>query len=282
MLNHRQEFSIEAMSMILNVSTSGDYEWLHREPSKRENDNKMLLTKIENIFNDYFKRYGSPRVYQELRSAGEHVGENRVAKIMAKNGMKSIYNTRKKVKTTISNHSFPVSPNLLNRNFNPAESDLVWVSDITYIHSQIGWLYLCQVKDLYSKRIVGWSIATHMRTEMVIEALQMAIDQRGVRKGLLFHSDRGSQYCSNEFRKVLQFRGIISSMSRKGNCWDNAPAESFFATLKCELVYHVVFKNLDDARRQIFHYIEFFYNRIRRHSALGYLSPMQFEKLNAA
>jgi len=282
MENHEDDFSIETMSQILNVSRSGYYDWLVRPISRRELADKELFMEVEKIYYEFSRRYGSDRIHKELRDREIRTSRKRVERIMAENDLKSIYNTRKKVKTTDSNHDLPVSPNLLNREFEVMKPNLVWVSDITYIHSRQGWLYLCQIKDLFSRKVVGWSIADHMRTEMVLEALDMAVKTRSPKPGLLFHSDRGSQYCSRIFRDALNDYQMISSMSRKGNCWDNAPAESFFATLKCELVNHVFFKNLDDAKRQIFQYIEFFYNRIRKHSSLGYLSPALFEKKNAA
>ena len=282
MEDHECDFSIEAMSQILNASRSGYYDWLNRVPSRRKLTDQDLFMEIESVYFEFHRRYGSDRIHKELRDRGIRTSRKRIERLMAENNLRSIYNIRKKVKTTDSNHDLPVSPNLLARNFQVMKPNLVWVSDITYIPSQQGWLYLCQIKDLFSRKVVGWSIADHMRSEMVLDALAMAVGLRKPKPGLLFHSDRGSQYCSKIFRDALNEYQMISSMSRKGNCWDNAPAESFFATLKCELVNHVRFKNLDDAKRQIFHYIEFFYNRIRKHSSLGYLSPTLFEKQYAA
>lgn len=282
MENCAGEFSIEAMSQIFKVSKSGYYDWSKRSPSTRKQKDAELAIVIEKIFYQFHRVYGSDRIHRELRNRQIRISRKRVERIMAENKLYSIYNSKKKVKTTDSNHDLPVSPNLLNRNFEVAHPNQVWVSDITYIPSDAGWLYLCQIKDLYSRKIVGWSIAEHMGTEMVLDALSMAVKLRNPAEGLIFHSDRGVQYCSNIFREALQELGIISSMSRKGNCWDNAPAESFFAILKCELIYHIKLKNLDDARQKIFQYIEFFYNRIRMHSSLGYISPVMYKLRNAA
>ena len=281
MEKHSNEFSIEAMSEIFLVSRSGFYEWLTRKPSARQLKDLELTEIIEEIFYEFHRRYGSDRIHKVLQDRDVRVSRKRVERLMSEKGLFSIYNARKKVKTTISNHDFPISPNLLNRNFQVDQPNVAWVSDITYLPSQTGWLYLCQIKDLYSNKIVGWSLADHMKTEMVLEALDMAVQLRNPSPGLIFHTDRGVQYCSNLFQEVLKELGILSSMSRKGNCWDNAPAESFFATLKCELIHHVRLKSLDHARRLIFEYIEFFYNRIRKHSSLGYKSPVMYEK-NAA
>jgi len=271
------EFSIEAMSKVLQVSRSGYYKWLGRGIPKRRREDQVLFEKIEKIFYEARRVYGSDRIHRVLREQGIRVSRKRVERLMSQNRLYSIYNVKKRVRTTNSEHDNPVSPNLLDRNFEVEQPNQAWVSDITYIPSGAGWLYLCQIKDLFSRKIVGWSLANHMKTELVLEALNMAVESRNPSPGLIFHSDRGVQYCSKIFREALKELGIISSMSRKGNCWDNAPAESFFATLKCELIHHVVLKNLDHARHVIFDYIEFFYNRIRKHSSLGYMSPFKYE-----
>jgi len=281
MESHSNELSIEAMSGLFEVSRSGYYSWLKRKPSQKKLRDAELFIIIEDIFYKFHRRYGSKRIYEELQDMKIRTSRKRVARLMSENSLFSIYNTKRKVKTTISNHDEPVSPNLLNRNFSVSQPNKVWVSDITYIPSAEGWLYLCQIKDLFSNKIVGWSIDKHMRTELVLDALYKAVSLRRPLKGLIFHSDRGVQYCSKLFREALEELEFKSSMSRKGNCWDNAPAESFFATLKCELIHHVRIKNLDHAYELIFEYIEFFYNRIRKHSSLGYKSPMMFER-NAA
>jgi putative transposase len=278
---HSSVFSIEAMSEILQVSRSGFYEWLNRGLSNRGVQDGELFKVIENLFYKFRRRYGSDRIFRELLDLGYRISRKRVARLMAENGLFSIYNVRKKVKTTISDHAEPPSPNLLNRNFRTDKPNQAWVSDITYIESDRGWLYLCTIKDLFSSKVVGWSLADHMKTELVLDAFRMAVSLRSPDPGLIFHSDRGVQYCSRAFRDALTENGFLSSMSRKGNCWDNAPAESFFATLKCELIYHVKIKNLDHARSLIFDYIEFFYNRIRKHSSLGYKSPVMYEKIAA-
>jgi len=269
------------MSEILQVSRSGFYDWLNRGVSQRELADQELLKVIEELFYKFNRIYGSDRIYHELLDLGYRISRKRVTRLMAENGLFSKYNVRKQVKTTISDHDEPPSPNLLNRNFQTDAPNKVWVSDITYIGAETGWLYLCTIKDLYSNKVVGWSLADHMKTELVLDALEMAIELRHPEEGLIFHSDRGIQYCSKIFKEALKENCFSSSMSRKGNCWDNAPAESFFATLKCELIYHVRIKDLDHARRLIFEYIEFFYNRVRKHSSLGYQSPVMYEK-NAA
>lgn len=242
----------------------------------------MLLERIKFWFFKKKKKYGSPRIYKELRKEGLWVGRNRVARLMHENGLISTYKRPRRPRTTDSTHDQPVSPNLLNRNFKAETPGEKWVSDITYLDSEEGFLYLCIIKDLWNREIVGWSVANHMRTSLVISALQYAIIRKQVKSGLIFHSDRGSQYASTEFRSALAKHGIIQSMSRKGNCYDNAPAESFFGTLKCERIYDLSIKGLDHAEKILFEYIEMDYNRSRSHSAIGYLSPAEYAVKQAA
>ena len=223
------------------------------------------------------KTYGSPRVHQQLVRDGEGCGEVRVAKLMAANGIRA-RQKRKFVVTTDSKHDHPVAENVLGRQFEVNEPDKVWGSDITYIPTDEGWLYLSGVLDLCTKGVVGWSMADNLESSLVTDALSMAYRRRLPGLGLLHHSDRGSQYASEEYRRLLSRYGMRISMSRKGDCWDNAPVESFFGTLKRELVHHRKYRTRNEARRDIFEYIEVFYNRQRLHSSLGYMSPAEFER----
>jgi len=236
----------------------------------------MWLEIIKPMFLKLKKKYGSPRIFEELKASGFSIGRKRVERIMRENGLLSTYRRLRKPKTTDSKHDNPISPNLLNRDFSAEKPDQKWVSDITYISSLKGWLYLCMIKDLCTKEIVGWSVADNMRTSMVIQALDNAVTRRRPGAGLIFHSDRGSQYASNAFRQKLADYKITQSMSGKGNCYDNAVAESFFATLKCELIYQMEIKDLAHAQKVLFEYIEIFYNRQRRNSSIGYISPAEF------
>ncbi|HOD08320.1 MAG TPA: IS3 family transposase [Myxococcota bacterium] len=222
--------------------------------------------------------YGSPRIHADLVAAGHKTGRRKVAKLMARNGVVGCPKRRQR-NTTDSNHNEPPAPNLLNRNFKPDAPNKVWVTDITYVRTARGWTYLSVIQDLFNHGIVGWSYADHMRTELVLESLYMAMRRRNPAKGLILHSDRGSQYASREFRKELNAFGIEQSMSRKGDCWDNACAESIFSTIKRELVYQNHWASQDAARPDLYEYIEVFYNRKRRHSSNGYLSPVDYERL---
>jgi transposase InsO family protein len=225
------------------------------------------------------KSYGSPRIYQELVARGMACSENTVAQLMRAHGMAA--RTRRKYKvTTDSAHSLPLAENVLNRDFEQESPDRVWLGDITYIWTREGWLYLAAVLDTHSRRIVGWSMSARMRASLVMDALQMALGRRcpDQKASLMHHSDRGSQYASQAFQDLLREHNITCSMSRKGNCWDNAMMESFFATLKKERVHHETYDTREAARKSVFEYIELFYNTRRRHSALGYVSPEQFEK----
>jgi transposase InsO family protein len=222
------------------------------------------------------QNYGSPRIFRELQARGQSCNVKTVARIMRENDI--VAKRRRKFRsTTDSNHNLPVAENLLDRQFTVAAPNVAWVSDITYIPTREGWLYLGTVQDLYSRRIVGWSLQERMTRQLVIDALQMAVDRRRPSAGLLHHSDRGSQYASDDYQAMLARHGMTCSMSRRGNCWDNAVMESFYSTLKTELIYHCDFQSRDDARRAIVEYIEMFYNAIRRHSSLGYLSPAAYE-----
>ena len=275
--NHQSEFPIFLMCRVLEVSRSGYYAWLKHPESKRDQDDKVLSQEILEIHQESFCTYGSPRVYRELKRRGKHIGEKRIVRLMRKDGLRA--KTKRKFKvTTDSRHNFPVAPNLLNREFTPAELNKVWASDITYIWTAEGWLYLAVVMDLFSRTIVGWSMSERMTRELVINAFVMATKRRNPPSGLLHHSDRGSQYASADYQNILAKHGAICSMSRKGNCWDNAPVESFFGTLKREHVFHNRYLNRAQARQSIFVYIEQFYNRKRIHSALGYRTPSEMEQ----
>lgn len=264
------------MCQVLNVSRSGYYSWLNRKPSHRQLTNKELKLKIAEIYWQTRGTYGSPRIHKKLKKDGYHYNIKRIERLMKEMGLKAIQK-RKFKRTTNSDHNLSLKKNLLNREFNVTQPNKVWVSDITYIPTQEGWLYLAVVIDLYSRKVVGWSMNKRMTKNLVIKALEMAVKNRKPSKGLIFHSDRGSQYASHDFQKTLWKYGIRSSMSRKGDCWDNAVAESFFSTIKTELIFHNRYKNRNQAKRDIFEYIEVFYNRIRLHSTLDYESPENYE-----
>jgi len=264
------------MCRVLQVSRSGYYRWLKRKPSPRQLDNQRLDAEIREIYDASKQRYGSPKITQELRDQGRKVGKNRVARRMRKAGLRSKIRRKYRV-TTDSKHHFAVSPNLLERNFKAGAPDRVWVSDITYLATKAGWLYLTVIIDLFSRLVVGWALSSSLSHEMVVTALKRAIQRRRPGKGVIFHSDRGVQYACTDFRKELAKHEFVQSMSRKGDCWDNAVAESFFAIMKTELVYHERYVGHQDTLHSIFEYIEVFYNRQRRHSTLEYLCPSEFE-----
>lgn len=263
----------------MKVSRSGYYDWLNRPQSNRDKENKKLTQMIKEIFIKNRNIYGTRRIVRILANDGIFISRHRIGKLMAKANLKC--KTKKKFKvTTDSKHNKPISPNLLNRQFNVTRPDTYWVGDITYIPTKKGWLYLATVIDLYSRQVIGWSMADHMRAKLVNNALTMALFKRKPKKGLIWHTDQGSQYASDSHRSILKDHKIIQSMSKKGDCWDNAVAESFFHTLKTELTNHHKFENQQEAKNTIFEYIEVFYNRIRIHSANNYLAPVEFEKQN--
>ena len=264
---------------MLRVSRSGYYAWQRRPESQRSRENRKLLVKIKEIHQQSRQNYGSPRVHKALRQSGIGCGLHRVARLMQENDIIAKPSRKFKV-TTDSNHAHPVAPNILGRDFEAEHPNQKWVADNTYILTGQGWLYLAVVLDLFNRMVVGWSMKPRMTKELVCDALRMAIATRLPFQGLLAHSDRDCQYVSIDHQKMLSAFGISCSMSRKANCWDNAVIESFFATLKKELVHHVFFENREQAQREIFSYIEVFYNRIRLYSALGYISPCEFEKQN--
>lgn len=267
------------MCAVLNVSRSSYYSWISRKPSVRSQENQKLTQEIKKIYLESRRTYGSPRITAELKKRNFNASRPRVARLMKKEKIHSIIK-KKHVVTTDSNHSYAPAPNLLQRNFNTSAPGCVWVSDITYINTRQGWLYLTIVLDLYDRKIIGWALSNTMHTmDTTIPALKMALKNRTYRHSLIFHSDRGIQYASKSFRKTLLKNKIKQSMSRKGDCWDNAVAESFFKTIKTECSYQNKFENKDIAARTIFEYIEIWYNRKRRHSALKYATPEEMEIL---
>ena len=273
---HRSAFRVTKMCQVLEVLRSAYYAWRKRPKSIRERENDQLLEKIKQIHSASRHLYGSPRITGELHDQGVVCGHNRVARLMRLNQIMAKTKRRFKV-TTHSGHKLPVAPNILDRRFQAESPDRIWLSDITYIRTQQGWLYLAAILDVYSRQIVGWSMNAYLGQELVLGALRQALGRRQLSQGLIFHSDRGVQYASESVRALLTEREFIQSMSGKGNCYDNAMMESFFATLKKELVYFETYRTRAEAKQSIFEYIEVFYNRLRKHSALGYLSPVQFE-----
>ena len=268
---------VATLCRVLEVSRSGFYAWEDRDPSKRSMDDDKLVVEIVAIHKASRETYGSPRVHMELQAMGIAVSRKRVARLMRTLGLESPRKKRFKA-TTDSKHDMPVAENVLDRKFEVEAPDLAWVTDITYVWTDEGWLYLAAILDLFSRRVVGFAMSARIDRALVLQALRHAAGRRLPDAGLTHHSDRGSQYASADYRRALRDLQIVCSMSRKGNCWDNAVAESFFATLKTELVYRRRFATRAEAREAIFDFIETFYNPRRRHSTLGYLSPMEFEK----
>ena len=265
------------MCRLLGVSASGFYAWRTRPPSKRQIENQRLVREIREIHQQSRGTYGSPRIQAELCSRKRPVCVHRVARLMRENGISACLKRRWR-RTTDSKHTLPVAPNTLDQKFEVTAPNRVWATDITYIWTLEGWLYLAVVEDLFSRRIVGWSMAEHMRTDLVVDALDMAIGNRLVDGDLLHHSDRGSQYASFIYQKRLEQHGIACSMSRRANCLDNAVVESFFGTLKRELVHRSTWVSRIQAKAAIHEYIEVFYNRWRRHSTLGQVCPAEYER----
>jgi transposase InsO family protein len=279
---HQHQFAIAVMCRVLSVSRSGYYAWRKRPASPRKMANDIVLEKIKAAHRKSRQTYGSPRIQAELVAQGIRCGHNRVARLMRLNGLRAKQKRAFKVKTTDSNHHQPVAPNLLDQDFQTDQPDQKWLTDITYIATAEGWLYLAVVLDLYSRRIVGWAMSDRLERQLVIDALLMALQARRPPPGLLHHSDRGSQYASQEYQALLTKHQLRCSMSRAGNCYDNAPMESFFSTLKSELIHHRRYASRAEARADIFEFIEVFYNRLRRHSALAFQSPVMFELLALA
>lgn len=276
--DHRALWPIEVICQVLGVSRSGYYAWRDRPVSDRAQRQQELVEQMQSIHQEKHKDcYGSPRMQKELVARGYDVCENTVAQLMKDHDLKA--STKKKFRqTTDSNHPHPVAENLLNQAFEQDKPDQVWVSDLTYVWTQEGWLYLVCVLDLYSRKVVGWSMSERMTKDLVLSALEMALLSRRPDAELMHHSDRGSQYASGAFQQLLRDENITCSMSRKGNCYDNAVMESFFASLKKELVHQVNYPTRAEARQSLFEYIEVFYNQQRLHSALGYVSPAEYER----
>jgi putative transposase len=276
-----EQFSVNMMCRILSVSRSGYYAWKHRPHSDRNQANKLLTDDIKRIFDDEKERSGSPRITKLLQEEGKSAGRHRVARIMRDNGWRA--KAAKKYKaTTNSNHALPVAPNLLNQNFNADAPDQKWVSDITYIWTDEGWLYLAVVLELYSRRVIGWSLSERMTATLVCDALMMALWRHHMPKGVIVHSDRGSQYCSGAYQKLFKKHKLICSMSKKGDCYDNAAMESWNHSFKVEAIHGERFLTRSAAKEQVFEYIEIYYNRKRLHSKLGYVSPEAFEAKKVA
>lgn len=279
--DHRGAFPVGLMCQTLEVGSSGFYAWLKRPESPRSQENRRLLMEIKMAHEKSRKTYGSPRIHAELSGNGHACSKHRVARLMRQHGIVSKHKRKFKA-TTNSAHSYPVAENLLQRRFDVYGPGQCWVSDITYIPTREGWLYLSATLDLFHRKVIGWAMGRWITRQLVIDALKMAVKNGCLESGLIHHSDRGVQYASNEFQVLLKTHGIQCSMSRKGDCWDNAVAESFFHTLKVELIHGKIYNTRQEAKTAIFEYIEGFYNRQRRHSYLGYLSPVDFEKKNAA
>jgi putative transposase len=277
---HDRRYPIRLMCRALAVSAAGYYAWRIRPESTRSVSARTVLSAIRVIHRESRETYGSPSIWDALIKQGHRIGEHRVARLMRQDGIRA--KTVKKWRaTTQSHHRFPVATNTLNRQFTVASPNRVWAGDITYVWTAEGWLYLAVVLDLYSRTVIGWAMGTRLIGDLAERALIMALANRIPATGLLHHSDRGSQYAATSYQRLLGEYGIITSMSRTGNCWDNACVESFFGTLKRELVYHRHYATREDAKQDIFEYIEVFYNRKRRHSTLGYVSPAEYEARTA-
>jgi transposase InsO family protein len=275
--NHQKQYPVRVMCEVLEVSPAGFYDWRPRGPSPRAVRHAVLKAQTQVVFKQSRETYGSPRITRELVERGTPVCRNTVAKVMREAGLAGRTPRRFVPRTTDASHAHPVAPNRLDRQFAPGEGTAAWVSDITYVPTREGWLYLAAIMDLRTRRIVGWAMADHLRSELVLDALHMALCRMSPAAGLVHHSDRGVQYACTQYRQLLEARGIICSMSRTGNCYDNAVIESFWATLKIEEVYRHDYATRQHARQHLFDFIEIFYNRQRRHSALGFLSPEAFE-----
>jgi len=279
--DHRDSYPVRLMCAVLEVSPAGYYAWRERPVSERARSNAALLSEVRQIHCDSGRRYGSPRVHAVLRRQGRGVSRGRIERLMQRHGIRAIMAPPRRIRTTDSRHDLPIAPNLIQREFTAAAPNRVWLADITYIPTGEGWLYLAAIMDLFSRKIVGWAMRDYMHSELASSALTMALRLQRPEDGLIHHSDRGVQYASKAYRDILSEARITASMSRTADCYDNAPMESFFHTLKTELVHHRQYQTRTEAQRDIFAYIEGFYNRVRLHSAIGYLPPIEME-LNAA
>lgn len=276
MHSHHDRWKVGRMCGLLNVSRSGYYAWRTKGPSTRGMSNESLVREIHRVYAEGRGEYGSPTIYRVLREEGLRVNHKRIVRLMRQIGLFAKVFRRFK-RTTKSCKDREAAPNLLKQNFHTGGPNRVWLSDITFIDSEEGWLYLTTIEDMWSRRIVGYAITNRLRAEAVIEALQMAVGRRSIAPGLIFHSDRGKQYIDHRVRAIMSEREMVQSMSSTGNCYDNAMAESFFATLKKGHLFSKRFQTKEEARRKLFEYLEVFYNRVRRHSSLGYKSPVAFE-----
>lgn len=274
---HRREFSVELMCRVIGVSKSGYFSWSKRDASPREVRKTELVVKIERIHQGSRNTYGSPRVYQTLKGMGEKCSKSMVERLMRESGIRS--KMRRKFKaTTNSNHGLPVAPNLVKRDFTAKAPNRLWVTDITYLWTDEGWLYLAAIIDVFTRKVVGWAMKDRLTLPLALEALDMAVTRQRPGPGLVHHSDRGCQYAARDYRGALERLRMICSMSRRGQCWDNALMESFFHTLKTEHVYHERFTTRQQAKSSVFEWIEVFYNRQRIHSAIGFVSPECYER----
>ena len=274
---YQQEFAVEKMCKVLGVARSSYYAWLERKPSARVMETIRLMKRIGEIYQDSEGRYGSPKITDELNEQGFQVSRPRIGRIMKRMGLRSIIRKKYRVATTDSNHELRISENILQREFHQEAISKAWVSDITYVPTAEGWLYLTIIMDLCDRKIVGWSLSEDLTTEAtIIPAWQMAKTNRPVAPGLIFHSDRGVQYAADSFRNELKSNDVVQSMSRKGNCWDNAVAENFFKIIKSEMIYHYDYRSVKHAKSAIFEFIEVWYNRKRKHAYLGYQTPEAF------
>lgn len=277
MNNHRKKHSVTKMARVFKINRSGFYRWNNGRKSKRRLMNEIIIKKITEIQEKVKYRYGKKRILRKLKEIFDFsINHKRISNLLRVNKLNA--KRRKKYKvTTNSSHNKICSPNLLNRNFHTSKPDKVWVSDITYFWTKEGWIYLCAIIDLFSRKVIGWTVDKRMKAELVIESVWKAIKTRAPEPGLIFHSDRGSQYCSTRLRNIFKEYKVNQSMSKKGDCWDNACAESFFGTLKNELSYDIIFENIEEAKNELFEFIEIYYNRDRLHSYLDYQSPSDFE-----
>jgi len=278
---YRETYPVRICCRVLEVSPSGYYRWVSAPTSRREQENNSLIREIEKIHDSSRKTYGSPRIHAQLKAIGRSCGRGRIERLMRKFGIRSKLKRRFR-KTTDSGHSERIAPNLIRRQFTVDKPNKTWVSDVTYLWTNEGWLYLAVTLDLFSRKVIGWSMSERLTTELVLGCLNAALDSRQLDGELVHHSDRGREYASYEFKTQLSHRGILQSMSRRADCWDNAVAESFFHTLKAELIERRGFTTRDEARQKVFEWIEVFYNRQRLHSTLGYKAPAVYEQTNAA
>jgi putative transposase len=273
----KAEFPVQRMCNLLGVSTSGYFAWKTRPACRRQREDMVLLAYVRSAFALSNRTYGSPRMTRELQDEGLEVGRRRTARLMRDNGLRARQKRRFK-RTTDSEHAWPLAPNLIDQDFQAERPDEKWGADISYVWTREGWLYLAVVIDLFARRVVGWAVSDRLHRELALAALRKALLVRRPPAGLIHHSDRGSQYCSIDYQAELRRHGILISMSGKGNCYDNAMVETFFKTLKSELVWRTIFHTRAEAQRAIARYIDGFYNPVRRHSALAYVSPAQFER----